>query len=278
MSSRVSFLPRMSPITDMSISTPQTSSYSPSSTNPQSTGNELQRSALTDVASVEHPNTYTFRLPDDLPEDDVIALREAVESFRCGPKASLNGKDLTFPLPEDTVIEEMTFDRMPTEVTGRVCGLATTSASQGDAHTAFVLSVKGHGADSRHHRFSVYPNTRIRPIGTKGSPNLALVPSNGTFDCRISLHRGEVEGTEGTKKAKNAKWFTYTARDFNPQEKCSVTYTAFTPSKEHNSGYSWQGPREGEDAPKVEEDNRPLRRIFYDPHFDFSKRRAGKKE
>jgi hypothetical protein len=165
----------------------------------------MQQNDFTDVASGEPLKTYTFRLPDDLPEDDVTALREAVESFRCGPEARLNGRDLTFPLPDDTVIEEMTFDRMPTEVTGRVCGLATTSASQGDAHTAFVLSVKGHGADSRHHRFSVYPNTRIRPIGTKGSPNLALVPSNGTFDCRISLHRGEVEGTEGTKEAKNAK-------------------------------------------------------------------------
>ena len=238
----------------------------------------MQQNDFTDVASGEPLKTYTFRLPDDLPEDDVTALREAVESFRCGPEARLNGRDLTFPLPDDTVIEEMTFDRMPTEVTGRVGGLATTSASQGDAHTAFVLSVKGHGADSRHHRFSVYPNTRIRPIGTKGSPNLALVPSNGTFDCRISLHRGEVEGTEGTKEAKNAKWFTYTALNFNPQEKRSVTYTAFTPSKEHNPGYSWQGPREGEDTPKVVEDERALRRLLYDPYFDLSKRPAGKKE
>jgi hypothetical protein len=258
----------------MSISTPQTSSsasYAPRSPNPQSTGNEPQQNDLTDVASVEHPNTYTFRLPDDLPEEDVTALQEAVASFRCGPKASLNGRDLTFPLPEDTVIQELTFDRMPTEVTGRVCGLATTLASQGDAHTASVLSVKGLVTDSRHHCFSVYPNTKIRPIGTKGSPNLALLPSDGTFDCRISLHRGQVQRTEGTKKAKNAKWFTYTALNFNPQEKCSVTYTAFTPSKEHNPGHSWQGPREGENTPKVEEDNRPLRRIFYDPHFDLSK-------
>jgi hypothetical protein len=179
----------MSAITDMSISTPQASSsasYAPRSTNPQSTGNEPQQNDLTDVASVEHPNTYTFRLPDDLPEDDVIALREAVESFRCGPKASLNGRNLTFPLPEDTVIQELRFDRMPNEVTGRVCGFATTSASQGDAHTAFVLSVQDHGTDSRHHRFSVYPDTKIRSIGTEGSPNLALLPSDGTFDCRIS--------------------------------------------------------------------------------------------
>jgi hypothetical protein len=265
----------------MSNATPQTSSsasYAPSSTNPKSTGDEMQQNDFTDVASGEPLKTYTFRLPDDLPEDDVTALREAVESFRCGPKARLNGSELTFILPEDTVIEELTYNKMPTEVTGRVCGLATTSASQGDAHTAFVLSVKGHGTDSRHHRFSVYPNTRIRPIGTKGSPNLALVPSDGIFDCRISLHRGEVEGTKRTKKARNADWFTYTALDFNPQEKCSVTYTAFTPSKKHNSGYSWQGPREGEDTPKVEEDKRPLRRIVYDPRFDRSRRPVGKNE
>jgi len=273
----------MSVITDLSTATPQASSsasYAPSSPNPQFTGNELQQNDLSDVASVEHPNTYTFRLPDDLPEDDVTALREAVGTFRCGPKASLNGKDLTFLLPKDTVIEELTFDQMPKEVTGRVCSLATSSASREDAHTAFVLSVQGHGTDSRHNRFSIYHNTNIRSIaiGTEGSPNLALVPSRGTPDCRISLHRGPMEGTEGKRKAKNAEWFTYTALDFNPQEKCSVTYTAFTPSKEDNAGYSWQGAREGQDNPKVQEDKKPLRRILYDPYYDSSKRRAGKEE